>query len=131
MTTNRPEKANLALKYFLTSLIYGYQSGETTALEDASSQNCGYCKDAVAAIRNHRAGQTGWGPATLNVFDTSALDKESLIDFRVTVGPHGERTADGKPEIQVPETSYHGTTRLTFSSGRWIVDEFTIVKDPN
>ncbi|UYG17561.1 DUF6318 family protein [Brachybacterium huguangmaarense] len=124
MDEQTEEGAMQAYKFFWDTLIYGYQTGDSTPFRGLSSADCSYCIDAARDIDGFRDRDEYWGPVELSEHFLNAqseAEDQFVVSYGFSLSEHdepsnvaGERTSD-------PETAYGAAGRLKWDGSHWVV----------
>ena len=122
MKEDTQEGANATLEYFFQTLIYAYQTGDTSAMKAVSGPHCDYCNKGIRQIEARQDGSVNWGRTATQFTAESSLDSRQLMGFSIIIGQHSERNEGETSEHLYPQEKLAGRARMIYGDGRWTVD---------
>ena len=126
MEEDTQEGANATLEYFFQTLIYAYQTGDTSAMRAVSGPQCEYCTQEIRRIESKADGAVNWGHVDIEFGAKSSLDAERLMKFSIVIGEHSEKNVGDENYHLYPREKLVGRARMIFKDGRWTVDAVAV-----
>lgn len=125
MDEHTPEGAEQAFRYYIATLFWARQTGDTDLLEPLFSDNCKQCSDLSSNITNDAQHDDYWGD--VNIRDSGAghfdsTNYEIEVGYVFIVSDHIE---PGSPDV-VPAQEWTGVAGMEWSADAWIVDELAL-----
>lgn len=125
MDENTPEGAEQAFRYYIATLTWARQTGDSDSLKALASDDCKLCGELSSDVATNAARGEYWEDVeiaetgTAN-FDSANFDIEVGYVFIVSehVGPESSE--------QIPAQEWTGVAGMTWTSGVWIVDDLVL-----
>lgn len=126
MDENTEAGAQQFTKYFFALLMWGYQTGESSAIEDLYLDSCGICETNVEPIRQYREKGVAWSRVDLRDVKLSTMDAEGtsydrMVNYEVIVSEHTEPALDGGEDATFNDTHFTFQSGLTWNGSGWMV----------
>ncbi|MBB5833173.1 DUF6318 family protein [Brachybacterium aquaticum] len=130
MDENTEEGAIQASRYFLASMLWGYQTGETDELASLFEKSCKTCQANLENIEELSDIGEYWSETRVTYEDIVPSDPdetyEAIIGYSATISPHTEPDGKTGSRIEVPENYYQMGFGLNWSEGRWVISGLSI-----
>jgi len=127
MDENTPEGAQQFTRYFFALLIWGYQTGEYSKLEELYGPSCTICEANVQTVREFNQKDEYW--SNVEVEDIALRDLpvadneyEAAVHYEARVSKHVEPASDGGPAVEAPPLHFKFQTGLRWDGDRWIIE---------
>lgn len=128
MDDNTPEGAEQAFRYYIATLMWARQTGDSSGLEELSGAECDECAEIIGEVEDDTTDGETWSRTTLTdqgskVYESENYDHE--IGYIYLVGEHTEPAGSGDSEA-VAEQAYTAIAGLGWRENRWFVDGLSI-----
>lgn len=126
MDEETPEGAEQAARYFVATMFWGFQSGDTEEFETLYSSTCGVCQDNADAINKLASAGEFWSETSLEdadiSIDPSSSEYSTVIGYSVVTSPHSEPDLSSGARTEVPEMQFSFGVGLNWHNDQWTVD---------
>jgi hypothetical protein len=121
-----PAAAKAFARYFLETINYGMNSGDTSALRAASASGCETCLAIAAKIDQSHAGTgylegSGWKPRGFQYIRIAA--DEALVAVPLRISAQKSYASEGATPSVSASTRGNVDVRMSWSTGRWQVTQ--------
>lgn len=127
------EGAKQAVRYYWAMLVWGFQTGDSSALESLSSPDCANCQSNLESIQFANENGKLWSTASINdesIYTSEPGNYEMVVQYTFVVGEHREPDFEADSVESVPATVYSTANGVSWSGAHWIIDGVNLESEP-
>lgn len=126
MDENTEEGAQQFTRYFFALIIWGYETGDSSLIEELYLDTCGVCEANVESMRKYDELGVAWTPVevddvVLETMESDSSEYQRMVHYEATVSEHDEPQLDGSEPIAMPSTHYKLQLGIDWKDGAWVV----------
>ena len=120
-----PEGAEQAFRFYIATLAWARQSGDSDSLNTSFSDECTLCKEMSSAVNEHDARGEHW--KDIDIVDTGTANFESEnydveVGYVFIVSQHTEPNSSAP----IPAQEWTGVAGMAWASESWLIEELAL-----
>ncbi|GAA1322952.1 DUF6318 family protein [Brachybacterium rhamnosum] len=132
MDEHTDEGAEQAFKFYIDSVFWGFETGDSAAIKEMTAADCNSCTGVIDQIDDHGKAGEYWSHVSL---EAGELRSEPYEDFEISViysfvaSAHTEPDLDSDDTEDVPKALYGTAGALNWQDDHWELGDVSITNE--